>query len=156
MCVCASTRERVRGGGGVGIDGGAAGRGGELQPAKPRPAGSGGAAPRHRDAFVGVIILTLTLCWWSCLLFRAARTPAPPFMAPGAGGGRCFRSSLQKVVPARLWSGVWRSWVWVIQTPVRNTDGNSIGLMMQTGLSGLSGRNGGGGGGQMGAPTSGI
>lgn len=44
------------------------GGGDELQPAQPRRAGSGGAAPRHRDAFVRVIILTLTLCWWSCLL----------------------------------------------------------------------------------------
>ena len=41
-------------------------RGGdELQPASPRRAGSGGAAPRHRAAFVRVIILTLTLRWWS-------------------------------------------------------------------------------------------
>lgn len=38
--------------------------GDELQPANPRPAGSGGAAPRHRAAFVRVIILTFTLCWW--------------------------------------------------------------------------------------------
>ncbi|KAK2921211.1 hypothetical protein Q8A73_000696 [Channa argus] len=37
-------------------------RGGdELQPASPRRAGSGGAAPKHRAAFVSVIILTLTL-----------------------------------------------------------------------------------------------
>lgn len=86
LCVCVRVRGGGGGGGGVGVDGGAAGRGGELQPAQARPAGSGGAAPRHRDAFVGVIILTLTLCWWSCLLFREARTPAPPFMAPGAGG----------------------------------------------------------------------
>lgn len=39
--------------------------GDELQPASPRRAGSGGAAPRHRAAFVRVIILTFTLCWWS-------------------------------------------------------------------------------------------
>lgn len=42
--------------------------GDELQPASPRRAGSGGAAPRHRAAFVRVIILTLTLCWWSYYL----------------------------------------------------------------------------------------
>lgn len=36
-----------------------------LQPASPRRAGSGGAAPRHRAAFVRVIILMLTLSWWS-------------------------------------------------------------------------------------------
>lgn len=34
-----------------------------LQPASPRRAGSGGAAPRHRAAFVRVIILMLTLSW---------------------------------------------------------------------------------------------
>lgn len=39
--------------------------GDELQPANPRPAGSGGAAPRHRAAFVRVIILTLNLSWLS-------------------------------------------------------------------------------------------
>lgn len=43
--------------------GGGRGGGGELQPASPRRAGSGGAAPRHRAAFVRVIILTLSLCW---------------------------------------------------------------------------------------------
>lgn len=37
--------------------------GDELQPASPRRAGSGGAAPRHRAAFVRIIILTLTLHW---------------------------------------------------------------------------------------------
>lgn len=39
--------------------------GDELQPANPRPAGSGGAAPRHRAAFVRVIILTFNLSWLS-------------------------------------------------------------------------------------------
>ena len=39
--------------------------GDELQPANPRPAGSAGAAPSHRAAFVRVIILTFTLHWWS-------------------------------------------------------------------------------------------
>lgn len=100
-----STRERVRGGGGgVGIDGGEVGRGGELQPAQPRPAGSAGAAPRHRDAFVRVIILTLTLCWWSCLLFRVARKAAPPFLAGWGGGLGLALVRCQEVPapPARL------------------------------------------------------
>ncbi|KAK2830240.1 hypothetical protein Q5P01_018171 [Channa striata] len=39
--------------------------GDELQPASPRRAGSGGAAPKHRAAFVRVIILTLSLRWCS-------------------------------------------------------------------------------------------
>lgn len=81
------------------------GRWGELQPAQPRPAGSAGAAPRHRDAFVRVIILTLTLCWWSCLLFRAAGKAAPPFLAGGGGGGlgsALVRCQEVPAPPARL------------------------------------------------------
>lgn len=53
------------------------GEGDELQPASPRRAGSGGAAPRHRAAFVRVIIMTLSLCCWS---YRLADTLAPPFI----------------------------------------------------------------------------
>lgn len=79
--------------GGEGEDGGE--RGDEMQPAKPRPAGSGGAAPRHRDAFVRVIILTLTLCWWSCLLLGRQRHHSWP-------GGALRRVLV--VVPAGLCS----------------------------------------------------
>lgn len=57
--------------------------GDELQPASPRRAGSGGAAPRHRAAFVRVIILTLSLRCWNYLVGRVADTLAPPFTTGG-------------------------------------------------------------------------
>lgn len=112
-------------------------RGDELQPAKPRPAGSGGAAPRHRDAFVRVIILTLTLRWWSCLLLGRPG----PFMAGGWGGGRALRR--RSGGPLRRWCRLGSAQVsggpgssWARWAP--DAGGNSIGLMIRAGQDAVS------------------
>lgn len=99
--------------------------------AEPRRAGSGGAAPRHRDAFVRVIILTLTLCWWSCLLSGRQRhhswsAQETLWKLPAEGGAgsaplRCLE------VPVSRWA--------------EDTQrGTSIGPMIRTRLSPLMGR----------------
>lgn len=55
--------------------------GDELQPASPRRAGSGGAAPRHRAAFVRVIIPDSQPLLVELLFSWVAKTLAPPFIA---------------------------------------------------------------------------
>lgn len=53
----------------------------ELQPASPRRAGSGGAAPRHRAAFVRVIILTLSPSLVQPLVAGVVEALVPPLTA---------------------------------------------------------------------------